>query len=366
MNSEILAIGEKALNGEKITEAQANILAKSNDLTTIGKIADELTINSVGKIVSFVSNIQVNYTNVCVSKCKFCAFYKNKGDSGAYTMTVDDVIAKITNAYINNPEITEAHIVGSLNPELPLDYYENCLKQIKNKFPNIAIKAFTATEIWFLAKENNCSITEILKRLKDAGLDFLPGGGAEILDDELRKKLCPNKIKSDEWLTVMETAHKMGIKSNSTMLYGHIETFEDRIKHILKIRDLQEKTGGFLSFIPLSFHPLNTELYDENLVLNPVSGADDLKVIAISRILLNGYINNIRAYWVMLGKKLAQVALNYGANDIDGTVGEEKITYAAGGVSERVAGEGELINLIRGAGKVPAVRGTDYKIIRQI
>lgn len=379
MNQDILNIGEKALKGEKLDEDEGVFLMESDDLADLGFIADRIRAKAVGDIVTFILNKHINYTNICVSKCKFCAFYRNKDSDEAYTLTVEDILKEVSDAYKNNPEISEVHIVGSLNPDLPLEYYEDILIKIKNKFPKIAIKAFTAAEISFLAKKNKSSIKEILERLKNAGMDFMPGGGAEILDDEIREKICPNKIKSDEWLQVIETAHTLGIKTNSTMLYGHIENSRDRVRHILKIRELQEKTGGFLSFIPLPFQPLNTELYNDKsydnklygnksynnkIVKNASSGADDLKVIAVSRILLNGYVNNIRAYWVMLGKKVAQTALKYGANDIDGTIGGEKIAYSAGGKSERFSSKEELLRLIRGAGRIPALRTTDYKIIK--
>jgi len=202
-----------------------------------------------------------------------------------------------------------------------------------------------------------------LERFKDAGLNFMPGGGAEILNDEIRSKICPNKIKSDDWINVMETAHKLNIRSNATMLYGHIESSGDRIRHLLRLRDLQEKTNGFLGFIPLSFHPKGTKLYKKGIVKMLVSGIEDLKIIAVSRILLNNF-DNIQAYWVMIGKNLAQVALHYGANDFGGTIEKENITYAAGKISERSSSIEELKNLIKKAGRIPAIRTTDYKILK--
>ncbi|ODS41804.1 MAG: aminofutalosine synthase MqnE [Candidatus Altiarchaeales archaeon IMC4] len=361
-NKDIHETCEKALNGEKLDKKEGISLMNSNDLLLLGDTADKLRKKTAGDIVTFVSNRQVNYTNICSSKCRFCAFYRDKDSQGAYVMSVEDVLKKIKDSVHRG--ITEVHIVGSLNPDLPLDYYETMLAEIKKNFPEIHIKAFTATEIAFLAKQNKSTIKEILGRFKEAGLGSIPGGGAEILNDGLREKLCPNKASSSQWLNVMETAHKIGIKSNSTMLYGHIETPKDRVEHILKIRDLQEKTGGFQVFIPLSFHPQNTELYRHGMVKNPPGGFDDLRVLAVSRILLNGCIDNIRAYWVMLGKKLAQVSLNYGVNDMDGTVVEERIAHAAGGYSDGCATKEELVMLIKGAGRVPAQRTTDYEIIK--
>jgi len=359
-NDDISEIQERALNGENLGRDDGVTLMKSNNLLLLGMIADQLRKKTCGDVVTFVSNCHINYTNICVSKCKFCAFFRDKNDG--YVMSLEEILEKIKNS-INNFGITEVHIVGSLNPDLPLEYYETMLKSIKKKFPEIYIKAFTAVEIVFIAKKTKNSVKEVLERFKEAGLNTIPGGGAEILNDNLREKLCPFKASSSEWLNVMETAHKMGIKSNATMLYGHIETIEDRVEHILKIRDLQEKTHGFNVFIPLSFHPQGTELYKQGIVRNPPCGADDLKVLAVSRILLNNYISNIRAYWVMTGKKLAQVSLNYGANDLDGTIVDENITYAAGGYSEKSAAKEELIKLIKDAGRIPAERTTNYDII---
>ncbi len=361
-NPEISEILERAVKGEKISEKDGIVLMNSNDLLNLGIAADKIRKNKVGDIVSFVLNLHINYTNICVSKCEFCAYYKDKEDSKGYIMSINEILERIKKArQISN--ISEVHIVGSLNQEIPVEYYENILIETRKNFPDLTIKAFTATEIFFIAKQNKSTVKEILERFKDAGLNFMPGGGAEILNDEIRSKICPNKLKSDEWLNVMETAHKLGIQSNATMLYGHIESNEDRVRHILKLRDLQEKTNGFLGFIPLSFHPKGTNLNNKGLVTMPVSGIDDLKVIAIARILLNNF-DNIRAYWVMLGKNLAQVALHYGANDFDGTIGNENITYAAGKISERSADIEELKNLIKGANRIPIIRTTDYKILK--
>lgn len=364
---EIFEILEKAEKGEKISEKEGIkcinwVDENPENLLNLGIVADKIRKKKVGDIVSFVLNLHINYTNVCISKCELCAYYRDKDDKDAYILTPDEILEMIKRARINT-NITEVHIVGSLNPEISIEYCEEILKKIRKNFPEISIKAFTATEIYFLAKKSKSSIREILERLKEAGLNFIPGGGAEILDDKIREKICPNKIKSEEWLRIHEIAHKLNIKSNATMLYGHIESNEDKIRHILKIRDLQEKTHGFLSFIPLSFHPKNTNLYRKGIVKESISGIEDLKVIAISRILLNNF-DNIRAYWVMLGKKLAQVALCYGANDFDGTIGEENITYAAGKISERSASVEELKNLIKEAKRIPAIRTTDYKILK--
>ncbi len=357
-DSDIFDIYEKIENGENLTKKDGYALIKSNDIISLGIIADKIRERSCGDEVTFVLNRHINYTNICTSRCKFCAFYKDKEDG--YTLSIEEILKKVDESI--KLGITELHIVGALNPDIEFEYYEEMLKRIKERYPQIQIKAFSAVEIDFFSKIYNMSYREVLERLKDAGLDFLPGGGAEILDDELRKELCPNKASSKAWLKVMETAHKLGIKTNATMLYGHIEKPEHRIDHIFKIIELQKKTKGFLAFIPLSFHPKNTEL--EDVVKYEVGGVEDLKVIAVSRILLDRYIKNIRAYWVMLGKKLTQVALHYGANDIDGTVIEENVFHSAG-AKERFMPMDELIRLIKEAGRIPVQRTTDYKIIRR-
>ncbi len=348
------------LSGEKLTEKDASKLFKS-DLHLITGFADYLREKQAGDYASFVINRQINYSNICISRCKFCAFYRKSGEEGAYTMSREEILNKASEAVAM--DATELHIVGSHNPDIPFEYYEGTLRQIKKKFPDISIKGFTATEIHFFSNNFRMSTREVLERLKEAGLDFMPGGGAEILDDSIRKKLCPAKASSREWLDVMKTAHELGIKSNATMLFGHIEKPEQRVKHMFRLMKLQEKTGGFLSFIPLVYHPENNPLGRE--IGMKASGVDILKTIAISRIVLGESFTNIRAYWIMLGKKLAQVALRSGANDIDGTVLEEKVAHEAGASTSKSATVEELLAMIRKAGLKPVQRSTDYNIIRK-
>ncbi|MCS4542464.1 MAG: aminofutalosine synthase MqnE [Euryarchaeota archaeon] len=359
---EISGVVEKALNGEELDREDGIVLMKSNNLLLLGALADNLRKRTVGDIVTFVINRHINYTNICVSKCKFCAFYRDTESPEAYTLSIDEILKKISETV--QLGITEVHIVGSLHPDLSFEFYEEMLKKIKEKFPNIHIQAFTAVEIAYFTKISGNSIEEVLKRLIDAGLGSIPGGGAEVFNEELRKKLCPNKVSGEGWLNVHTIAHKLGLKTNATMLYGHIETIEDRVDHILKLRETQKKSGGFQAFIPLSFHPQNTCLLKEGLVKNGPTGFDDLKTLAVSRILLNDYIKNIRAFWIMLGRKLAQISLNYGVNDLDGTVVEEKITHAAGATSEEYITKDQLVELIREAGRIPAQRTTTYEIIK--
>jgi aminodeoxyfutalosine synthase len=288
------------------------------DLHELGEMANSMN----GNLVTFVVNRHINYTNVCVSKCPLCAFYRDKDDEDAYFMSVEEVLKKVDEAV--KAGAVELHIVGSHNPEVSIEYFEELFSEIRRRYPHVVVKALTATEVHFLANKEKMSVREVLSRLKDAGLQAMPGGGAEILDDEIRRRICPNKAKADEWLDVMRTAHELGIKSNATMLFGHIEEVRHRAIHLYKLWKLQEETGGFVAFIPLVFHPENTKLN-----VNKTNPIDILKTIAVSRIVLSNFAS-IRAYWVMLGEKLAQIALSYGANDVDGTLMEEKITHAAG------------------------------------
>jgi len=319
----------------------------------LGEFANSLNSN----IVTFVVNRHINYTNVCVSKCPLCAFHKDKNEG--YLMSIEEVLKKAEEAV--RLGATELHIVGGHNPDVSIEYFEEMFKSIKEKFPKVVIKALTATEVHFLSKLENMSIKEILSRLKDAGLQAMPGGGAEILDDTIRSKICPNKANSDEWLKVMETAHNLGIKSNATMLFGHIENYEHRAKHLYKLWKLQEKTSGFLAFIPLVFHPKNTRL--EKIVKDRTNPIDILKTIAVSRIVLRNF-KSVRAYWVMLGERLSSMALCYGANDVDGTLIEEKVTHAAGAETPLYMPVEKLKRIIEGAGKVAAERDTFYNILR--
>ena len=360
---ELSHVIEKVKASEELDFDDGLLLMKSSNLPVIGALADHVRKRTVGDKVMFVTNCHINYSNVCASKCRFCAYFREEGQNGAFTLTIDEIMEKAEKA--STMGATELHIVGSLNPALPFEYYENVLKKLHEKYPAMSLKAYTAVEIAHLSQISGMSVREVLMCLKKVGLTGLPGGGGEIFNEETRKKLCPDKISGDKWLEVMETAHSLGIKSNATMLYGHIETNEDIVDHILRIRELQKKTHGFQAFIPLRFHPDNTDLQKKGLVKDGPTGFDDLKVIAVSRLLLNGYINNIKSYWVMLGEKLSQIALAYGANDIDGTVMEERITHAAGGAAPEYMPKDKLIYLIRNAGRIPVERMSNYEIIRE-
>ncbi len=347
-------IEKRVLSGKRITPEEALILFQTDDIFALGRLASYISHKKNGDNVYFIQNHHINPTNICVNRCRFCAFSRSKGEKDAYELTISDIINKLKKA--NN--LTEVHIVGGLHPDWSFDYYLDLLREIKKAFPNVCIKAFTAVEVDYFSRISGFSITETLKRLKDAGLDMMPGGGAEIFNKRVRNKICPEKIDGLRWLEVMEKAHRIGIKSNATMLYGHIESYRDRISHMLRLRNLQDKTKGFQSFIPLAFHSFNTKIGNGGYT----SGIDDIKTIAVSRIFLDNF-SHIKAYWIMLGEKIAQLALNFGADDLDGTIIDERITHSAGAVSGYGITKEELINLIKKTGKNPVERDSFYNPI---
>ncbi len=332
----------------------------AQDVHVLGERADAINRNN-GNRVTFIVNRHINYTNICVAKCPLCAFYRDQNDSDAYLLSGSEVVSRAEEAVQQGA--TELHIVGSLNPAVCIEYFEDIFKQIRKRFPGVCIKALTATEIHFLAQIERMSEKEVLLRLRDAGLQALPGGGAEILNDDIRAIICPRKLNASEWLRIMEIAHRIGLRSNATMLFGHVEQISDRALHLYRLWELQEKTHGFVSFIPLVFHPDKTEL--GMIVREKTNPLDVLKTIAVSRIVLSNF-SSIRAYWVALGVKLAQVALNYGANDLDGTLMGEQVTHAAGANTPQVLTIEHMLELIKGAdrSKTPAERDTFYNIRR--
>jgi aminodeoxyfutalosine synthase len=359
-------IEKKVLSGKRLTPDDALTLYESDDIFTIGRLAGHVCSAKNGDNAYFIENHHINPTNICVNRCKFCAFSRSKGDKGAYEMDIKQIIKKLKTQVKNGRRTTddarrsfsEVHIVGGLHPDWSFDYYLEMLSTIKSHFPSLHIKAFTAVEIDYFSKLSGLSLKNTLLALKEAGLETMPGGGAEILTGRVRNKICPEKINGRRWLKVMETAHSTGIKSNATMLYGHVEKYTHRIDHMLKLRDLQDRTGGFQAFIPLAFHPMNTDIENAQYT----SGIDDLKTIAISRLFLDNF-SHIKAYWIMLGEKIAQLALMFGADDLDGTIIEEKITNSAGGLSGGAMTKSQLINLIEKAGKIPVERDSYYKAL---
>jgi aminodeoxyfutalosine synthase len=350
-------IKDKVYSNKRLTRKDGIDLFKSNDLLAIGRIASHVAQLKNGNRVHFVQNMHINPTNICVNRCKFCAFSRSKGEAGAYEMSIDDILNK---ARTSGENVREFHIVSGLHPDLPFSWYLNMLHALKKEFPKIHLKAFTAVEIDYLAKLSGMNLTDTLLKLKDAGLGSLPGGGAEIFNPSVRNTLCAEKISGDRWLTVIEAAHKVGIKTNATMLYGHIETPEHRVDHLIRLRELQDRTSGFQAFIPLSFHSKNTEIKKSTYT----TGFDDLKTLAISRLMLDNF-DHIKAYWVMLGEKIAQVSLCFGVDDLDGTVVEERITKAAGGVTDGSMTKDDIIHLIKQAGRAPIERDTLYNVVKE-
>jgi len=352
---------ERVIAGESLSMQDGIELMEYDDLYTIGAVADTIRKKFAGDKVTFTSSSYLNYTNVCAASCQICAFYRKENDKDAYTLTPEQIESRVASAKAMGA--TEMHIVGGFHPKLSLDYYESMMKIIKKNHPELKIKAFTAAEIFFFAKLTKNSVKDVLSRLKDSGLDSLPGGGAELFHPEIREKIARGKCSGQEWLDTMEQAHNLGIKSNATMLYGHIEKPEHIIDHLLKIRNLQKKTGGFLTLIPLKFSLENTELEQKNTLNQECSSIYDLKVIALSRLMLCDYLNNISVYWVADGKKLAQIALSHGGNDLVGTAFSEEVYRAAGKPTN--SSLSDLVQLVKEIKRKPAQRDTFFNIIKE-
>ena len=352
---------EKAINGEELSYDDGLELMVHENLFLLGDAADRIRKKVRGENITFVASYYLNYTNICAASCPLCAFYRKGDESDAYTLSTEQISTRARIA-IKEMGATELHIVGGFHPTLDINYYENMFKAIKNEFPNVTIKALTPAEIFFIAKLTKNSVKEVLVRLKNAGLDALPGGGAEIFGKEVRDVIVRGKCSGEEWLETAKTAHEIGLRSNCTMLFGHIEKPEHIVDHLIKTRGLQKKTGGFITFIPLKFSLDNTELEKKGMIFQESASVYDLRVLAVSRLMLANVLNNISVYWVALGKKLAQVALSYGGNDLVGTAFSEEIFKAAGkstGTSIQ-----ELISLIKEVKGIPAQRDTFFNIIR--
>ena len=355
----LASITEKVAAGTRINEEEAIFLFESPDLLGLGELAALANRRINGDRVFFNVNRHINHTNICVNRCKFCAFSRTADEAGAYLLDLEEIRNRAVEAH--HQGATEIHMVGGLHPDLPFEFYLEMLSTVRDISPDLHIKAFTAVEIDYLAGLAGLSLTDTLLALKEAGLGSLPGGGAEILGQGVRDQLCPEKISGKRWLDIMEEVHRCGLRSNATMLYGHIESHADRVDHMRLLRELQDRTGGFQVFIPLAFQPDNNPL---NLQLQRgPSGVDDLRTLAISRIYLDNFAN-IKAYWVMLGLKIAQVALCFGVNDLDGTVVEEKIGHDAGADSPQAMCREEIAALIRAAGRTPVERDTLYNELR--
>ena len=354
---------EKALGGEELSYNDGVQLMNEENLFLLGAAADKIRQSLCGDVVTFVSSYYLNYTNVCAASCPLCAFYRKGNENDAYTLSTDQIVARSKIA-VDQMGATELHIVGGFHPKLGLDYYEKMMQAIKAEFPKVMIKAFTPAEIFFIARLTKNSIKEVLSRLKAAGLDSLPGGGAEIFHPDTRKQIVIGKCSGEEWLDTARQAHELGLKSNCTMLFGHVEKPDHIVDHIIKVRELHKKTNGFTTFIPLKFSLENTELEQKGLVDAESPSTYDLRVIAVSRLLLANALNNISVYWIALGKKVAQVALSYGGNDMVGTAFSEEIFKAAG--KETGTSTQELASLIKEIKRVPAQRDTFFNIIKNL
>jgi aminodeoxyfutalosine synthase len=344
---------EKVNSGARLGGDDGLALYRTPDLLALGYLANLVRERKHGNVTYFNVNRHINPTDVCVASCRLCAFGKRAKDPRAYTMSLEQVWETAGRGW--SEAITEFHIVGGLHPELTLDWYCEMLRGLKQRFPGVHLKALTMVEIAYLARRGRLSFREVLERLKDAGVESLPGGGAEIFSERVRRIICDHKISGDEWIEVARTAHRMGLNSNCTMLYGHLENDQDRVDHLLKLRALQDETGGLVAFVPLAFHPDNTALRH----ISPTTGFADLKTVAVARLLLDN-ISHIKAYWVMMTPRIAQIAQRFGADDLDGTVVEERIYHDAGATTSQSLRRGELLRLIREAGRDPLERDTLY------
>ena len=349
-DQKLAPLWDKLQRGERLTFADGLVLFCTNDLISLGKMAATVQQRISGDVVYFVLNQKIEPSNICSLSCRFCNFSVREGEAGAYEMTVAEIIGRIA------PDIREVHITGSLHPHREWEYYLEMVRRIKKQFPWVDVKAFTAVEIDFFHKKFGIPVKEVLKQLKDAGLDTMPGGGAEVFSERIRRRLFPRKIGAKTWLDVHKIAHRLGIPTNATLLYGHIETYEERLTHMIRLREAQDETGGFLAFIPLAFQPGRTGIKPRNEF---TSAIDDLKTIAVSRLMLDNF-PHIKAYWVMLTEEAAAAALNFGADDLDGTVGGERIAHAAGAASPMSLTKDRLIKIITDAGKIPVERDGRY------
>ncbi len=346
-------IYEKIEAGERLSREDGLRLLSSPDLLALGVLARRVRERLHGRKTYYVLNRHLNYTNVCENRCRFCAYWRPPGDSRAYVLSPEEAVRKLS----EGPPPREIHIVGGVHPELPYSYYLELLSAVKEAFPEAHIKAFTCVEIDHLARISGKSVEEVLRELKAAGLSCLPGGGAEVFSPRLRERLFPRKISAERWLEIACTAHRLGIPTNATMLYGHLETPEERVDHLLRLREAQDRTRGFLCFVPLPFQPRNTPLEGE---VEPTTGFEDLRLTAVARLLLDN-IPHLKAYWVFLGVKLAQLALHFGADDLHGTVLEEHISEASGGREAEALSRAEIERLIRAAGFEPVERDAFYR-----
>ncbi len=355
--SAIRDLYDKVVAGRRLDEKDAQRLYETDDLHVLGMMADHVRRALNGNAVFYNINRHIDYSNVCVADCRFCAYSRLPGEAGAWEFSREEIIQKAREAR-ERVGITELHIVGGLHPGLSFEWYEGLLRDLRAAVPDVHLKCFTAVEIHYFSKTFGMTHTEVLRRLMAAGLGSLPGGGAEIFHPDVRRKICPGKADADQFLAVHRAAHSLGLKTNVTMLYGHVETYAHRVDHLRRLRELQDETKGFQVFIPLAFHPGNTKLEG----VARASGIEDLKNLAISRVYLDNF-PHLKAYWVTLGVRLAQIALSFGVDDLDGTVMAETIHHMAGSDTPQALGADGLQTLIREAGREPVERDSLYRRI---
>jgi aminodeoxyfutalosine synthase len=360
--SSLASIREKVEANERLDFEDGLALLESDDLLELGALADLARRTRGGDDrVYFVQNLYLNQTNVCRVKCKFCAFAATRKQEHAYTVSADELVEDA----LRQREVTgftEIHMVNGENPHVGFEFYVDTIRKLHQAMPDVHLKCYTASEIHHMTTLSGLTHAEVLAELKSAGLGSLPGGGAEIFADRVRRLVAPGKEHPDQWFATHDAAHRLGIPTHCTMLYGHVETYEERIDHLLRLRDQQDATGGFLAFIPLAFHPENTVF--ERRGWRHTTGSDDLKMLAVSRLVLDN-VPNIKAYWIMMGMPLAAVALHFGANDVQGTVVREQIFHAAGATTETEQKIGELVRFVRETGRIPVQRDTLYNELRR-
>ena len=360
----LCAVGEKVASGTRLSAGDAKILFTSPDLLGLGRIADYANRRRHGDIVTFAANQHINPTNVCYLRktCVFCSFARLPKEEGAYHYTLDQVFAEAEAAASGLTK--EFHIVGGLDMKAGLAYYSDIFRGLKSRYPHVHIKALTAVEIAHISRIEKMSVEDVLIALREAGLDTLPGGGAEVFGRGVRMTIADKKLAAEDWIAVHRTAHQLGIRSNCTMLYGHVETIDDRIDHLTMLRDLQEETGGFLAYIPLAYHPDNNELGIElGRQGSATTGFDDLRNLAAGRLFLDNF-EHVKTHWIMVTPFLSQTALSFGVNDLEGTVVREKIYHEAGAHTAQGMSLDDILSLIRAAGKIPAERDSFYRILR--
>jgi cyclic dehypoxanthinyl futalosine synthase len=362
-NSDIHNIIHNIINDNNVQLNDVINLLETKDIQHLGLVSNYLREQLYGKTVTFINNLILNYTNVCITYCKFCAFYRPPNHDESYTVSKDEILNRIIFAK-SNFNIKQVLFQGGHNPKLNIEYYEEIFRTIKEKCPDVAIHGLSASEIDMISRINRSSTIEVLQRLKEAGLATLPGAGAEILDDDVKKIISPLKISSDIWLRIMEEAHSIGIKSSATMMYGTVETIEQRARHLLKILNLQRKTKGFMAFIPWSFEPNKTEMQEKGLINYPLGGFELLKMISVSRIIFNGLIDHLQSSWLTNGVGMAQLAIFHGSDDFGGTLIGEEVVSATGARSTELLAS-SIINSIKAMNFIPAERNNNYEIIKQ-